>query len=157
MAFTAITYVFNQSKHRVQVINRRNGEGTNGAVQEQQGRSMYTWVEWARDRREFNASHFIEVRLLFEPGIDVVFSLWQQDKRDGDFVRVSRNAEEPYFDDDAPPVPGNGARAGGDRVLRVIDDFTIVLDVAGAPASFVSEVTSEETVQAYFQTGSRSE
>jgi hypothetical protein len=153
MAFTAIKYVFNQSNRRIEVVNKRTGESTNGSVAPQDGRSINTWVEWCRDQNEFNQSHLIEVRLYVDEGEDIVFALWQHARQDGDYVRYSLNLEKPVFSPDAPPVPGNGARAGGDRVLRVINDNNILLDISGAPASFVAELTSEESDQAYFKFG----
>jgi hypothetical protein len=157
MAFTAIKFVVNLSNFRVEVSNPRTGEDTNGAVQPQGTRTINTWVEWCTNQREFNQSHRIEVRLFIADAEDIVFALWQQQREDGDYVRYSRFREQPLFDPDAPPVPTttDGARAGGDRTLVVVDDNTIRLEVSGVSASFAAEVTSEEFARAYFQTGSK--
>lgn len=153
MAFTAIMFVVNLSNRRVEVSNPRTGEDTQGSIPPGGTRTMKTWVEWCRNQDEFNRSHRIEVRLFIDGGEDIVFALWQQRRQDDDFVRYSRYFEQPIFNPNAPPVPGRGARAGGDRALIVVDDDNIRLDVLGVPASFAEEVTSDEAERTYFYNG----
>jgi hypothetical protein len=79
-----------------------------------------------------------------------MFAVWQQGRRDGDYVRFSQSLEQVVFNNDAPPIwTGNdGARAGGDRILYVQDN-AVVLNVLGVSPSFVAE-TSERSA-AYFR------
>ena len=156
MSFTAIKFVVNLSSRYIEVTNPRTGENSNGSIPPQGTRNMLTWVEWCRSQLEFNQSHRIDVRLTVDNGDDIIFSLWQHWRSDGDFVRYNRGViGQPLFDSNAPPVPTttSGAKAGGDRVLVVDDDNNIRLEVLGVTPSFVADIASREAEES-FQPGS---
>jgi hypothetical protein len=133
MEITTIKFIVNLTNRPLLVSNPRTGENTDGFMPAQSTRSINTSVELCSNQHEFDQSHRIEARLWIFNGEDIVFALWQQAREDGDYVRASRNLELPVFDPSAAPVPttNNGALAGGDRVLVIVDDWTIRLEVLG--------------------------
>lgn len=150
MSITAIKYVQNQSSLPVEIVNDESHETSNGSIPPGEGRSMNTWVPWCGSQSDFNNGHRITVRLRRPGQEDTMFAIWQQGRRDGDYVRFTQSAEEVVFDGNAPPIwTGNdGARAGGDRILYV-QDGAVVLNVLGVSPSFMAD-TSERSA-AYFR------
>jgi Protein of unknown function (DUF3892) len=97
------------------------------------------WVPWATSSDDF-ATHFVDV--MFNNVIR--WRLWQADRADGDFVRVTTDAA---WSDPGTPIDGT-AQVGGDRALVVMDDSIEMMSAQRRPAAPPGEGNTELTLGA---------
>jgi len=96
---------------------------------------MDEWVPWCWNEERFNENHRIDVRIVLPGQEDIVYAIYQNNLEGGDMVRLSRRLEDPGFDNPGAPLPGapGANQAGGDRSLRIMEDFTLFIDYSGGP------------------------
>jgi hypothetical protein len=133
VTITAIKNSFNLSDRTVVLHNRENGRRYE--MPSRQGSGMDEWVPWCWNEARFNENHRIDVRIALPDQEDIVYAIYQNNLEGGDLVRFSRRLEDPSFDNPGTALPGapGANQAGGDRWLRVMEDFSLFIDYSGGP------------------------